>query len=216
MKDVSPFCDVVERFRKLGHPLNKYVNVTTNSYRSNNATRFNANNVLDSSSAIYHQEDVLSWLKIDFPKYSVNVESVRIRISNNQDPKYWVLEGSTDGNNFNVIYENKGDLICDRWQSRNCYCDYDPYKTLDVTPGVYNSLRMRMTNAATCGEKLLIIKTISIFGNIIMPCFHSKCPIKATNISPFVAVFLLVTKQHLMICALLLKMIELYFFLDKV
>ena len=176
MSNISTFCDVVERFKKLSGPLVRYVNASASSYLRNETNNYNANNALDSSNNIYHSHTVLSWLRIDFLRYDVKVENIRIQLTTNRDPTYWVLEGSTDRNTFSVIYENNGDSICDKWNEKEpYYCSYDAFKTYDVKHNIYKSIRLRMTKQAPYDSYYLIIKKITIYGNIIMTCFNSKC-----------------------------------------
>lgn len=190
MSNSSPFCDVIQIFKKLGRPLVTYVNASSNSYLRNETNIYSANNVFDSSNNIYHSNNsFLSWIRIDFLKYDVKVENVRIQLTTNRDPVNWVLEGSTDRNNFDVIYENNGASICDKPNEKEIYyCSYDAYKTFDVKHNIYKSIRLRMTKKEPYGTYYLIIKKITIYGNIMMSCMKTKCLQRTTKASLFFVV----------------------------
>ena len=176
MNDISPFSNVIERFQKFGKQLSRYISASANSYLNNDAKNYNANNVLDSSSSIYHSDNILSWIKIDFIKYSVRVENVRIQVSTNRDPMSWVIEGSTDGITFATIHENKDIAICDIWNEAQTYhCAYQAYKTFDVKHGIYKSIRLRQTGQDSGLLNYLVIGSISVYGNILMKCANSRC-----------------------------------------
>ena len=107
---------VIERFRSFKQPMNTYINASSNSIHNS----YYPENILKHDYSQYHSINKNgSFIQLDFIKYNIYVEFVKIQISTNQDPTNWVLEASTDGNTFSPIYENKGFKFCESYQQRD-------------------------------------------------------------------------------------------------
>lgn len=174
---------VIEKFRSFTKPINTYIKASSSEY----AEQLAPENVLKHDYNMFHSINKNgSFIQLDFIKYNIYIEFVKIQISINQDPTNWVLEASTDGNTFSTIYENKGFKFCESFQQRNdnynnCYCTYYANRTFEVKKGIYKSLKLTLTGHSSCAfEYLLILTEIEIIGKIMMGNFGS-CSINRTS-----------------------------------
>ena len=190
---------VFETLHNLSLPISSYVSV--NATTSVNTTA--PENVLDNSEAYYHSlagdSNNHVYIQFNFLKHVVDVRAIQITLVYNQDPQNWKIEGSSDGINFETIYENYNKTFCHEYrinEAGQCHCAYHATQRFDMNvPGIYISIKMTTTGLASCNlSEYIIIKSFEIIGTI-HNLYHTCKNTYTNRFLPFFTLILLITSH---------------------
>ena len=137
-------------------------------------------NILNWNSVyIYHSANKENqYIRLDFPLSNVFIESFSIRTAVNRDPYNWVFDASRNATNFDILYENKAQKLCEwaKFDGVNTGCVKNEVRNFSVSStNLYKSFRLRQTGNDSNGENYLIVNSIEIIGRITIIHISLKC-----------------------------------------
>ena len=142
------------------------MNATASSYCNDILGPFNAT-IFDDQTKYFHSRDLSnSWICFDFKEHRVIPTKYTIKSEyrcgpNNYHPKNWVIEGSEDGNSWEILDEEKD---CSYLNDQSVHHTFD---IKNQSSKEFRFIRMRQTGKNWHNDDYLIFDSLEIYGQYI-------------------------------------------------
>ena len=186
---------IFESLRRKKLKPEKFVYVSSRDIFTIGTEAWNLLNKINES--VYHSKlGSDRWVRFDFSISPLYLSGFILTSATNRDPLNWVFEGSNDTIDYEIVYTNQGEKLCETHPDKNGVpiCKDFVSKQYSLSKSViYTSYRIRNTGKSSDEDPYLILSQVDFIGHFTdFPILTFKKCNNSTIIQQTTIVFVIV------------------------
>lgn len=161
----TDFNGIINYIKTHSEDINEQISITSSTQRNTRCSPINTINYSNPKAEFCSKEEDSPWICFDFKEKRVIPKGYIIRscpfATNGSHPKSWVIEGSNDGEKFDVIDNRRNCPLLNGKSYVNRFPIQNP------TNQKYQYLKMRLIDVNWYNRKVLNINNIEFYGQLI-------------------------------------------------